>query len=258
MSMRGLRPVAEIQYLDYIYYALQGMRDDLASVRYRTRGGQKAPAIISTRGHRLEGIWHSGSPMGAIIHSVRGMYVCVPRNMTQAAGMYNTLLQGDEPGLVVECLNGYRSKEQKPTNLGKYTIPLGIAEIVRAGSDLTMVSYGSTFNICQQAAALLAEEGVDVELIDARTLLPFDTSGICGKSIAKTNRLMIIDEDVSGGASGYLLDAILKQGAFEQLDAPPVTICAKPHLPAYGTDGDYFSKPNLEDIIDQTLSLMRY
>lgn len=258
MSMRGLRPVAEIQYLDYIYYALQGMRDDLASVRYRTRGGQKAPAIISTRGHRLEGIWHSGSPMGAIIHSVRGMYVCVPRNMTQAAGMYNTLLQGDEPGLVVECLNGYRSKESKPTNLGEYTIPLGVAEVVRTGTDVTLVSYGSTFNICQQAAVVLAEEGIEVELVDARTLLPFDSTGICAKSIAKTNRLIIVDEDVSGGAGGYLLDAILKQGVFESLDAAPVTISAKPHLPAYGTDGDYFSKPNLEDIVEQVQALVQY
>jgi 2-oxoisovalerate dehydrogenase E1 component len=259
MSMRGLRPVAEIQYLDYIYYALQGMRDDLASVRYRTRGGQKAPAIISTRGHRLEGIWHSGSPMGAIIHSVRGMYVCVPRNMAQAAGMYNTLLQGDEPGLVVECLNGYRSKEAKPSNLGEYTIPLGIAEVVRTGSDLTIVSYGSTFNICQLAAQILSEEGIEVELVDARTLLPFDRSGICAASIAKTNRLLIVDEDVSGGAGGYILDEILKQpGVFESLDAPPRTLSAKPHLPAYGTDGDYFSKPNVEDIVEHVQALMGY
>ncbi len=259
MSMRGLRPVAEIQYLDYIYYALQGMRDDLASVRYRTRGGQKAPAIISTRGHRLEGIWHSGSPMGAIIHSVRGMYVCVPRNMTQAAGMYNTLLQGDEPGLVVECLNGYRSKEPKPKNLGEFNVPLGIAEVVRKGKDITIVSYGSTFNICVAAAQILADEGVDVELVDARTLLPFDRTGICAQSIAKTNRLLIVDEDVSGGAGGYLLDEIMKQpGVFESLDAPPKTLSAKPHLPAYGTDGDYFSKPNAEDIIEHALAMMAY
>jgi 2-oxoisovalerate dehydrogenase E1 component len=258
MSMRGLRPVAEIQYLDYIYYALQGMRDDLASVRYRTRGGQKAPAIISTRGHRLEGIWHSGSPMGAIIHSVRGMYVCVPRNMVQAAGMYNTLLQGDEPGLVVECLNGYRSKESMPTNLGAYTIPLGIAEVVRAGKDLTLVSYGSTFNICQIAAGHLADMGIDVELVDARTLLPFDRTNICAQSVSKTGRLLVVDEDVSGGAGGYLLDAILKQGTFEYLDAAPATLSAKPHLPAYGTDGDYFSKPNVEDIIEQVVRMMEY
>jgi 2-oxoisovalerate dehydrogenase E1 component len=258
MSMRGLRPVAEIQYLDYIYYALQGMRDDLASVRYRTRGGQKAPAIISTRGHRLEGIWHSGSPMGAIIHSVRGMYVCVPRNMVQAAGMYNTLLQGDEPGLVVECLNGYRSKENMPTNLGAYTIPLGIAEVVREGKDLTLVSYGSTFNICQIAAGHLADMGIDVELVDARTLLPFDRTNVCAQSVSKTGRLLIVDEDVSGGAGGYLLDAILKQGTFEYLDAAPTTLSAKPHLPAYGTDGDYFSKPNVEDIIEQVVRMMEY
>lgn len=257
MSMRGLRPVAEIQYLDYIFYALQIMRDDLATVQYRTAGGQKAPAIISTRGHRLEGIWHSGSPMGAIINSVRGMRVCVPRNMAQAAGMYNTLLQSDEPAIVVECLNGYRSKEQKPTNLGEYTIPLGVAEVVEEGTDLTIVSYGSTFNICSQAVAQLREVGISVELVDARTLLPFDIQGTCANSVKKTNRLLIVDEDVPGGASAYLLDEIVnRQGAFRFLDSDPKTLSAKAHLPAYGTDGDYFSKPSVEDIFDAVYEIM--
>lgn len=257
MSMRGLRPVAEIQYLDYIFYALQIMRDDLATVQYRTAGGQKAPAIISTRGHRLEGIWHSGSPMGAIINSVRGMRVCVPRNMAQAAGMYNTLLQSDEPAIVVECLNGYRSKEQKPSNLGDYTVPLGVPEIVEEGNDLTIVSYGSTFNICSQAVVQLREVGISVELVDARTLLPFDNHGICANSVKKTNRLLIVDEDVPGGASAYLLDEIVnRQGAFRFLDSDPKTLSAKAHLPAYGTDGDYFSKPSVEDVFDAVYEIM--
>lgn len=257
MAMRGLRPVAEIQYLDYIFYALQIMRDDLASVQYRTKGGQKSPLIISTRGHRLEGIWHSGSPMGSIIHSVRGMHVCVPRNMWQAAGMYNTLLQADEPAIVVECLNGYRSKERMPDNLGEYTIPIGEAEVVKEGSDLTIVSYGSTFNLCAVAVQQLADQGIDVELVDARTLLPFDHTGICAKSVQKTNRLLIVDEDVPGGASAYILDQIInKQGAFKWLDSEPKTLTAKAHLPAYGTDGDYFSKPSIEDIFDAAYAMM--
>ena len=258
MSMRGLRPVAEIQYLDYIYYALQIMRDDLASVRYRTAGGQKAPAIISTRGHRLEGIWHSGSPMGAIISSVRGMMVCVPRNMTEAAGMYATLLEGDEPALVVECLNGYRSKENMPSNLGEYRTPIGIAEVVKEGTDLTLLSYGSTFNICQAAAKELEGMGISVELVDARTLLPFDTTNVSLQSLKKTNRLLIVDEDVPGGASGYLLNDVLhRQGGYQYLDAAPVTLTAKPHLPAYGTDGDYFSKPSIEEVIDTVLGIIQ-
>jgi pyruvate/2-oxoglutarate/acetoin dehydrogenase E1 component len=258
MSMRGLRPVAEIQYLDYIYYALQIMRDDLASVRYRTAGGQKAPAIISTRGHRLEGIWHSGSPMGAIISSVRGMMVCVPRNMTEAAGMYATLLEGDEPALVVECLNGYRSKENMPSNLGEYRTPIGIAEVVKEGTDLTLLSYGSTFNICQAAAKELEAMGISVELVDARTLLPFDTTNVSLQSLKKTNRLLIVDEDVPGGASGYLLNDVLhRQGGYQYLDAAPVTLTAKPHLPAYGTDGDYFSKPSIEEVIDTVLGIIQ-
>ncbi len=258
MSMRGLRPVAEIQYLDYIFYALQGMRDDLATVHYRTKGGQKAPAIISTRGHRLEGIWHSGSPMGSIIHSVRGMHVCVPRNMMQAAGMYNTLLQGDEPGIVVECLNGYRSKEAMPSNLGEYTIPLGIAEVVKEGTDITIVSYGSTFNICVQAAKALEEENISVELVDVRTLLPFDLTHICAQSLKKTSRLLIVDEDVPGAASAYILDKIMnEQEGYKYLDARPQTLTAKPHLPAYGTDGDYFSKPNVEDVVEKVIEIVK-
>lgn len=257
MSMRGLRPVAEIQYLDYIYYALQIMRDDLATVRYRTAGGQMAPAIISTRGHRLEGIWHSGSPMGAIIHSVRGMHVCVPRNMTQAAGMYNNLLKGNDPAIVVECLNGYRKKEAMPSNLGEYIVPLGIAEVVAEGSDLTVVSYGSTLHLCVAAAEELAGMGISVEVVDAQTLLPFDLTGVCAASVKKTNRLLIVDEDVPGGASAYILDQIInKQGAFNYLDAQPQTLTAKEHLPAYSTDGDYFSKPSVDDIVEQVYAIM--
>jgi 2-oxoisovalerate dehydrogenase E1 component len=257
MAMRGLRPIAEIQYLDYLFYALQLMRDDLSSVRYRTAGGQKAPLIISTRGHRLEGVWHAGSPMGAIINSVRGMHVCVPRNMTQAAGMYNTLLQADEPALVVECLNGYRSKEPMPTNIGEFRIPLGIPEVVKDGSDITVVSYGSTFNVCQIAADQLAEAGVSVELIDVRTLLPFDIHHVIVKSLKKTNRILFVDEDVPGGATAYMLDQVLNvQSGYQYLDSQPMTLAAKPHLPAYGTDGDYFSKPSVEDIYDAVIKLL--
>lgn len=258
MAMRGLRPIAEIQYLDYIYYCLQIMRDDLASVHYRTRGGQKAPLIVRTRGHRLEGIWHSGSPMGAIINSIRGILVCVPRNMTQAAGMYNTLLEGDEPALVVECLNGYRSKEPLPVNLGEFRTPIGKAERVREGQDITIVSYGSTFNMCMQAAEQLEALDIDVELIDARTLLPFDKEHLVAQSLKKTSRLLVVDEDVPGGAAAYLLDHILNtQGGYDLLDGPPVTLTAQPHLPAYSTDGDYFSKPSIEDITEAAYAIMQ-
>jgi 2-oxoisovalerate dehydrogenase E1 component len=257
MAMRGLRPVAEIQYLDYLFYALQLLRDDLASVRYRTKGGQKAPLIISTRGHRLEGVWHAGSPMGSIINSVRGMYVCVPRNMMQAAGMYNTLLQADDPAIVIECLNGYRSKEAMPTNIGEFRIPLGIPEIVQEGSDITIVSYGSTFNVCQQVAPQLAEAGISVELVDIRTLLPFDIHQIISSSLKKTNRILFVDEDVPGGASAFMLDEVLiRQNGYRYLDSKPRTLSAKPHLPAYGTDGDYFSKPSAEDIYDVVVEMM--
>ena len=258
MAMRGLRPIAEIQYLDYLYYALQIMRDDLATVHYRTRGGQKAPLIVRTRGHRLEGIWHSGSPMGAIIHSVRGMIVAVPRNMTQAAGMYNTLLESDDPALVVECLNGYRSKEPLPTNMGDFRTPIGKAEVVREGADLTIVSYGSTFNLCMAAAERLAELDIDVELVDVRTLLPFDLDHGIAASLGKTNRLLIVDEDVPGGASAFILDQVLnKQGGYQLLDSAPVTLAAQPHLPAYSTDGDYFSKPSIEDITEAAYAIMQ-
>lgn len=257
MALRGLRPVAEIQYLDYLLYGLQTISDDLATLRYRTKNGQSAPLIISTRGHRLEGIWHSGSPIGMILHSVRGVYVCVPRNMTQAAGLYNTLLQADDPAIVIEPLNGYRLKENMPTNIGEFTIPLGKAEIMREGDDITMVSYGSTLRICQDAAEQLQKLGISVELIDAQTLIPFDLENICAESVKKTNRLVIVDEDVRGGASSYLLQQILEdQGAFNYLDAPAKTISAQDHRPAYASDGDYFSKPNSEDITEKVYQIM--
>lgn len=257
MAMRGLRPIAEIQYLDYLLYGIQIMSDDLATVQYRTKGGQKAPLIVSTRGHRLEGIWHSGSPMGMIINSIRGVHVCVPRNMTKAAGFYNTLMQADEPALVIEPLNGYRIKEAMPTNIGSFTTPLGIPEIVAEGTDLTIVSYGSTFNLCEAALKSLTEMGISVELIDAQTLLPFDINGMVAESLKKTNRLMIVDEDVSSGATAFLLDQILvKQGGYVHLDSAPLTLSAKDHRPAYGTDGDYFSKPSIDDIVEAAYSIM--
>jgi pyruvate/2-oxoglutarate/acetoin dehydrogenase E1 component len=257
MAMRGLRPVAEIQYLDYLLYALQVMSDDLATVQYRTKGGQKAPLIISTRGHRLEGIWHSGSPMGMIINALRGIYVCVPRNMTKAAGFYNTLMSADDPALVIEPLNGYRTKERMPINIGEFMEPLGIPEIVKEGSDLTLVSYGSTLNLCQVAAQSLEEMGVSVELIDVQTLLPFDINHSISDSLKKTNRLLIVDEDVSSGATAFILDKILlEQKAYYHLDSAPETLSAKDHRPAYGTDGDYFSKPSIDDIIEKAYEMM--
>lgn len=258
MALRGLRPIAEIQYLDYLLYCIQGISDDLATVQWRTKGGQKAPLIIRTRGHRLEGVWHSGSPMGMIINAARGVVVCVPRNMQQAAGMYNTLLQSDDAALVIECLNGYRSKERLPSNLGEFTVPIGKAEVVREGSDLTLVSYGSTFNICAQAADRLAELGISVELVDARTLLPFDREHACVESLKKTNRLLVVDEDVPGGASAYILQQILEvQGGYRHLDATPSTLTAKAHRPAYGSDGDYFSKPSVEDVVEKVVGMVR-
>jgi pyruvate/2-oxoglutarate/acetoin dehydrogenase E1 component len=258
MAMRGLRPICEIQYLDYVLYALQIMSDDLSTVQYRTRGGQKAPLLIITRGHRLEGIWHAGSELGGLVNLVRGMVVCVPRNMTQAAGFYNTMLASDDPGIIIEPLNGYRTKEKMPQNLGEYRIPVGVPEIVKEGDDITLVSYGSTFNICHAVVEQLADAGIDVELIDARTLLPFDTRGIIGDSVKKTNRLIIIDEDVQHGATAYMLDHILnKQGAYFNLDSEPKTLSAHEHRPAYGSDGDYFSKPTAEDIFDAVYEMMR-
>jgi pyruvate/2-oxoglutarate/acetoin dehydrogenase E1 component/TPP-dependent pyruvate/acetoin dehydrogenase alpha subunit len=250
MAMRGLRPIAEIQYLDYLLYGLQPLSDDVATMQYRTRGGQKCPIIVRTRGHRLEGIWHSGSPIGMIINSIRGMYLCVPRNMTQAAGMYNTLLQSDEPGIVIECLNGYRLKERMPDNIGSYTVPFGIPEVIREGADITIVSYGSTLRVIEEAIVnYLEPQGISCEVIDVRTLLPFDVNSMIVESLKKTNRIVFIDEDVPGGSSAYMFQQVMeKQGGFRWLDVAPRTISAQAHRPAYATDGDYFSKPNAEDI----------
>ncbi|MFP8487791.1 thiamine pyrophosphate-dependent enzyme [Gracilimonas sp. Q87] len=257
MAIRGLRPIAEIQYLDYLLYCFQGISDDLATIRYRTKGGQAAPLIVRTRGHRLEGIWHSGSPMGMIVNGVRGLHFCVPRNLTQAAGFYNTLLKGDDPAIVVEPLNGYRLKEDLPTNLGQFTTPLGKPEIVNEGSDITVVSYGATFNIIEGLIPQLEKAGLSVELIDVRTLLPFDIDNLIGNSLSKTNRLLIVDEDVPGGASAYILQNILEdQGGYFSLDSEPKCLTAKAHRPAYASDGDYFSKPNAEDIYEAIYSIM--
>jgi pyruvate/2-oxoglutarate/acetoin dehydrogenase E1 component len=257
-AMRGLRPITEIQYLDYLLYGLQPLSDDVATLQYRTRGGQKCPIIVRTRGHRLEGIWHSGSPMGVVLNALRGMYVCVPRNMTQAAGMYNTLLQSDEPGLVVECLNGYRLKEKMPQNLMSYTVPFGVPEILQEGEDITILSYGSTLRVIQEAIEnYLEPQGISVELVDARTLLPFDINGITVESLKKTGRILFIDEDVPGGASAYLFQQVIeKQGGYRFLDAQPRTLSAQAHRPAYATDGDYFSKPNAEDIAKAVEDMM--
>jgi len=258
LALRGLRPIAEIQYLDYFLYGLQIISDDLATVQYRTKGGQKAPLIIRTRGHRLEGIWHSGSPMGTIIHALRGVHVCVPRDMTRAAGFYNALLKSDEPALVVEPLNGYRLKERLPINLGDFTSPFGVPEILKNGNDLTIVSYGSTLRIVMEVARQLSEQaGIEAEVIDVQTLLPFDTGHLIVESLKKTGRLFIVDEDVPGGASAYILQEITEnQGGYYYLDSKPVTLTAKQHRPAYGSDGDYFSKPSAEDIYDSAYGIM--
>ncbi len=257
MAMRGLRPIAEIQYLDYLLYAIQIMSDDLATLQYRTAGKQKAPLIIRTRGHRLEGIWHSGSPMGMIINAIRGIHVLVPRNMTKAAGFYNTLLECDEPALVIECLNGYRLKEKMPTNLGEFKTPIGVVETIKTGSDITLVSYGSTLRLVEQAAKELLEIGIDCEIIDCQSLLPFDVNHDIAKSLEKTNRLLIIDEDVPGGASAFILQQIIDvQNGYQFLDSKPETLAAKAHRPAYGTDGDYFSKPSVEDIYEKIYAMM--
>jgi pyruvate/2-oxoglutarate/acetoin dehydrogenase E1 component/TPP-dependent pyruvate/acetoin dehydrogenase alpha subunit len=257
LSLRGLRPIAEIQYLDYLLYGLETLSDDVATLHYRTRGIQRAPMIVRTRGHRLEGIWHTGSPMGMIINSLRGMHVCVPRNMVQAAGMYNTLLAADEPALVIECLNGYRLKERLPDNYETFNVPLGITETLMEGTDVTIVSYGSTLRIAEDAIAKLNEVGIAVELIDVQTLLPFDIHGSIAASIRKTNRVVFLDEDVPGGASAYMFQQVFeKQDIFRYLDAPPVTISAKAHRAAYGSDGDYFSKPNAEEIFEAVYKIM--
>ena len=256
LAMRGLRPIAEIQYLDYVLYCLQGMSDDLATLQYRTKGGQKAPVIVRTRGHRLEGVWHSGSPMAGILNLVRGMMVLVPRNLTQAAGFYNTMLKSDDTALIIEPLNGYRLKEKQPDNIGEFTVPVGKVEITRAGKDITLVTYGSTWKIVTEAVEELAKLGIDAEVIDVQSLLPFDLSAEISESVKKTNRLAVIDEDVEGGASAYIMQQILeKQGAFRYLDSKPLTIAAKNHRPAYASDGDYFSKPSVEDIVEKVYDL---
>ncbi|MFK8283758.1 alpha-ketoacid dehydrogenase subunit alpha/beta [Capnocytophaga canis] len=258
LAMRGLRPIAEIQYLDYILYGLQTMSDDLATVHYRTLGRQMAPLIVRTRGHRLEGIWHAGSHMGALLHLLRGVHILVPRNMTKAAGFYNTLLECNQPAVVIECLNGYRLKEQLPSNLTEFKTPVGVVETVREGKDITIVSYGSTLRIVCQVAEELSEFGIDTEVIDIQSLLPFDLNHDIVKSIAKTNRLLIIDEDVPGGASAYIMQKILEeQNAYQYLDSAPQTLCSKDHRPAYASDGDYFSKPNAEDIFEKIYEIMR-
>jgi pyruvate/2-oxoglutarate/acetoin dehydrogenase E1 component len=257
LAMRGLKPIAEIQYLDYLLYSMNVLSDDLASLSYRTAGGQKAPLIVRTRGHRLEGIWHSGSPLGVILNSMRGFHICVPRNMTQAAGMYNTLLRSDEPALVIECLNGYRLKEKLPANVGEFTVPLGKAEIMRQGTDMTVVSYGSTLRIVQEAAEELAKMDINIEVIDPQTLYPFDIDNVCGNSLRKTNKLLVVDEDLPGAASAYILQKVLElQNGYSSLDSPPRTLSAKEHRPPYGSDGDYFTKPSIDDIIEIVYAMM--
>ncbi|WP_419802781.1 alpha-ketoacid dehydrogenase subunit alpha/beta [Mucilaginibacter sp.] len=257
LSLRGLRPIAEIQYVDYLPYAMNVLMDDLTTMSYRTFGGQIAPVIVRTRGHRLEGIWHSGSPMGTIVNALRGMHICVPRNMTQAAGMYNTLLRGDEPALVIECLNGYRLKEKLPANVGDFTVPLGKAEILKQGKDITIVSYGSTLRLVQEAAIELEKMGISAEIVDPQTLYPFDLDQLCASSVKKTNKLLVVDEDVPGAASAYILQQIVeKQNAYYYLDSQPRTLTAKDHRPPYGSDGDYFSKPSIDDMIEIVYEMM--
>jgi pyruvate/2-oxoglutarate/acetoin dehydrogenase E1 component/TPP-dependent pyruvate/acetoin dehydrogenase alpha subunit len=257
LAMRGLRPIAEIQYLDYLLFALNILSDDLATLSYRTKAGQKAPVIVRTRGHRLEGVWHSGSPMGMILGSLRGLHVCVPRNMTQAAGMYNTLFRADEPALVIECLNGYRLKEKLPDNVGAYTVPLGKAEVLKSGTDITLVCYGSTLRIVEEAVEELATMNISVEVIDPQTLLPFDIDALCAKSLQKTNKLLVVDEDVPGAASAYILQQIMEvQKGYYYLDSQPRTLTAKAHRPPYGSDGDYFTKPSVDDVVETVYQMM--
>jgi 2-oxoisovalerate dehydrogenase E1 component len=256
MAMRGLRPIAEIQYLDYILYCLQGMSDDLATVQYRTKGGQKAPLIIRTRGHRLEGVWHSGSPMAGILNLSKGILVLVPRNLTKAAGFYNTMLQSDDPALIIECLNGYRLKEKQPDNLGEFTVPVGKIEVTKEGKDVTLVTYGSTWRLVMESAEELEKIGISAEVIDIQSLIPFDLSSEIAESVKKTNRLVVIDEDVEGGASAFILQQILeKQKAFRYLDSDPLTISAENHRPPYASDGDYFSKPSVDDMVEKIYAL---
>jgi pyruvate/2-oxoglutarate/acetoin dehydrogenase E1 component len=257
MALRGLRPIAEIQYLDYLLYGLQPLSDDVATTHFRTKGQQSVPLIVRTRGHRLEGIWHSGSPMGMVINALRGMYVCVPRNMVQAVGMYNTLFQGNDPALIIECLNGYRLKEKLPSNLLAYTVPLGVPEIVKPGNDITVVTYGSTLRIVMDAAASLEKMNISCEVMDVQTLLPFDINHMIAASLKKTNRIVFVDEDVPGGAAAYMFNKVMEeQKGYKLLDVSPRTITAQAHRPSYGTDGDYFSKPNAEDIITVIKEMM--
>ncbi|RZK64220.1 MAG: transketolase, partial [Pedobacter sp.] len=257
LAMRGLKPIAEIQYLDYLIFALNVLSDDLASLSYRTKGIQKAPVIVRTRGHRLEGIWHSGSPISMLLGSLRGLHLCVLRNMTQAAGMYNTLFRADEPAVVIECLNGYRLKEKLPNNVGDFTVPLGKAEVLEEGNDITVVSYGSSLRIVQEAAEELATFGISVEIVDPQTLLPFDINHVCATSLKKTNKLLVVDEDVPGGASAYILQQILEdQKGYFHLDGQPKTLSAKAHRPPFGSDGDYFSKPSVDDVVEMIYKMM--
>jgi 2-oxoisovalerate dehydrogenase E1 component len=257
LALRGLRPIAEIQYLDYFIYALQTLSDDLACLQYRTKGGQKAPLIVRTRGHRLEGVWHAGSPIGMILHSLRGIYLITPRNMTQAAGFYNTMLRSDDPAIIIECLNGYRLKEKQPENIGEFTIPLGMPEVLREGSDVTVVTYGSMCRVVMEAAEDLEKAGIHCEVIDVQTLLPFDINNVIAESVKKTNRVVFADEDVPGGATSYMMQQVLeRQDAYRFLDAKPVTITAKEHRPAYASDGDYFTKPNPEEVYEKIYTMM--
>jgi pyruvate/2-oxoglutarate/acetoin dehydrogenase E1 component len=258
LSLRGLRPIAEIQYIDYLLYGLQPLSDDVATTHFRTKGQQSCPLIIRTRGHRLEGIWHSGSPMGMIINALRGIYICVPRNMVQAVGMYNTLLRGNDPAMVIECLNGYRLKEKAPSNLLEFTVPLGVPEIVREGTDITVVTYGSTLRIVEDAAERLQLLDISCEIVDVQTLLPFDIHHKIVASLQKTNRIVFVDEDVPGGAAAFMFSQVMEvQKAFQWLDVAPRTITAQAHRPSYGSDGDYFSKPNAEDVITVIQEMMR-
>jgi 2-oxoisovalerate dehydrogenase E1 component len=257
LSLRGLRPIAEIQYLDYLLFCFQVLSDDVASLRYRTKGGQAYPLIVRTRGHRLEGIWHAGSPMGTIIHGLRGLHVCVPRNLTDAAGFYNTLMRGDDPAIIIEPLNAYRLKEKIPVNLGEFTVPLGIPKVIHEGNDITLVSYGSTCNLVESVLPDLTELGISAELIDVRTLLPFDRNRVILESLKKTNRILFIDEDVPGGATAFMMQKVIDEhGGFRFLDCEASCLAAKPHRPAFASDGDYFSKPNAEDIIEKVYDMM--
>jgi pyruvate/2-oxoglutarate/acetoin dehydrogenase E1 component len=258
LAMRGLRPIAEIQYIDYLVYGLQPLTDDAATLHWRSKGRQSAPLLVRTRGHRLEGIWHSGSPMGMMLTTLRGMHVCVPRNMVQAVGLYNTLLAGNDPGIMVECLNGYRLKEKLPANLLDYYVPLGVPEVVREGNDVTIVSYGASLRIVQEAAVVLQKSGISCEVIDVQTLLPFDIHHKILESLKKTNRIVFVDEDVPGGATAFMYNKLMEeQNGYRWLDTAPRTISGKAHRPSYGSDGDYFSKPNAEEVVDVIRAMMQ-